>query len=448
MQLRIERLSNGPAAIAHSPEGKTIFVDQACPGDLVEAEIYKEESRYSKARIVKILEPGSARIQAPCSDIEARYVCPWAHISLEKQHEAKRKNVIDLLNRMGKIEHDKAEQLVEELRFSKEAWSYRNKLELSVAFQRNKLILGIADENGQVHELKKSSLFDERFAAIPQALQGALNFALKDKAEELGLERVGIRASKRSKDLEIALWTKTGPFPRSLVSQVLKDSLKPSSIVRVMLKGSAKSRQVSKTEQLYGKGCWSERLFVSPKYELEPVEMLFSAPSFFQVNTKGAELLVEACLELLDPQEDEYICDLYSGAGTFTLPLAQGCSNVAAVESYGSSVRDLRRNLEHNALYAEVIGGDATREFKDLSYGLDKLVIDPPRSGLSKEIIELISEAAPKKIVYVSCDPACLARDIALFIKKGVFFPERLIPVDLFSQTPHVETVCLMTRVR
>lgn len=140
-----------------------------------------------------------------------------------------------------------------------------------------------------------------------------------------------------------------------------------------MSKGEKKARRVSKVEMLAGEGSWTENIADG--------QMRLSAPSFFQVNTKGAEILIELVMEALDPQEDELAVDLYCGAGTFTLPLARRCDFVAAVEAYGPAVRDLRRNLEINKLdNVDVIGGDAVREFPDQD--ADVLVVDPPRAGL------------------------------------------------------------------
>jgi 23S rRNA (uracil1939-C5)-methyltransferase len=171
---------------------------------------------------------------------------------------------------------------------------------------------------------------------------------------------------------------------------------------------------------------------------------MLSAPSFFQVNTQGAERLVELVLEGLDPTESDEAMDLYCGAGTFTLPLAKRCAWVDAVESYGPAVRDLRRNLDAaNLTNAEAIGGDAAREFPE---DADVIVVDPPRAGLGPEVVRLLSDTSARAIAYVSCDPATLARDLSEFLRLGAFLPQSITPVDLFPQTYHVETVTLLTR--
>jgi 23S rRNA (uracil1939-C5)-methyltransferase len=260
---------------------------------------------------------------------------------------------------------------------------------------------------------------------------------LQGSSADIEIERVGIRASRRTKDVEIALWTKPGPFPRARVAKVLADACKPTSVVRVLTKGTAKARKVTGVEVLSGKGFWRERIAGET--------MLLSAPSFFQVNTQGAERLVDLVLELADPKETDEAFDLYSGAGTFTLPLARHCDWVSAVEASGPAIRDLRRNLESAGFdNAEPIGGDAGREFPDTE--ADIIVVDPPRAGLAPDVVDKLSKQPARTIVYVSCDPATLARDIARFEKIGTYRAEAIHPVDLFPQTYHVESVVKLTR--
>jgi 23S rRNA (uracil1939-C5)-methyltransferase len=184
-------------------------------------------------------------------------------------------------------------------------------------------------------------------------------------------------------------------------------------------------------EVLSGRGHWRERL--------SGTEYAISAPSFFQVNSGAAEQLIQCVLESTTPDGSDRILDLYAGAGTFTLPLSALAGEVVAVESAGSAVRDLRRNLERSSRWADVIGGDAAREIRGLGH-FDSIVVDPPRSGLATEVIEAISARLPRTLVYVSCDPATLARDAAALTASGAKL-ESVVPVDLFPQSYHIETV-------
>ena len=435
--LRVERMSYGPDAIAHTDEGKTVFVSGgAVPGDLVEAELVREKDSFANARLVKVVEPSASRVDAPCPYVDLCGGCPWAHLSREAQLAEKRDGVVGALTRIGHMDATRAEELVRPIERPSDDWGYRNKVELAVAYERGRASVGMHAAGGSgVIKVAACPLLDSRHQKVVKAVSGALGYL--GGSHDLGIERVGIRASRRTKELEVALWTSPGAFPRGQVAKVLGDATKASSVVRVLSKGPQKARRVSGVERLSGKGCWAERIAGQ--------QMLLSAPSFFQVNTVGAERLVELVLEGLAPEEDDEAMDLYCGAGTFTLPLAQACGFVSAVESYGPAVRDLRRNLENNGLdNVDAIGGDAGREFPDTD--ADVIVVDPPRAGLAEDVVRQLSEQPARAIAYVSCDPATLARDLARFEQEGTFSPTSVTPVDLFPQTFHVENVALLRR--
>ncbi|WP_342636374.1 23S rRNA (uracil(1939)-C(5))-methyltransferase RlmD [Collinsella intestinalis] len=438
MQLTIERMVYGPDGLAHTPEGKTVFVAGALAGDTVEAHVVSEEKSLVRAVADRIVEPSPERVDAPCPFVGVCGGCPWGGLSRTAQRAAKEENLKSALERIGGFERAEVEELVAPLRSSKDVWGYRNKIELApTTGAGGKMFLGMHGRDPrQIIRVDRCPLFEKKFPKVVKAVAGAL--AYLGNSRDLGLERVGIRASRRTGALEIALWTPTGGFPRAQVARVLADAVSDrAGVVRVMSKGEKKARRVSATEVLAGRSCWNE--------QIGEEEMLISAPSFFQVNTGAAEILIDLVLDALKPRPDELAMDLYCGAGTFTLPLARRADYVSAVESYGPAVRDLRRNLERAGLdNVDVIGGDAVREFPDAD--ADVLVVDPPRAGLAPEAIELIAETSARDVAYVSCDPATLARDLKRFREQGIFSPVRATPVDLFPQTFHCETVVHLSR--
>lgn len=439
--LPIERMSYGPHAIAHLENGKTVFVAGAVIGDVVEAHIDTETDRMAQAHVVRILEPSALRATDPTSQFAASDATPWAALSYSAQLEAKRSSVVDALVRIGHLDPSWVEVLVDPCMAPGDPWGYRNKIELSCTRnQSGKLEIGMAASDGTLINMRTYPLFEKRYQRIVPQITGALSYL--SGTRDLDLERIGIRASKRTQEIEIGLWTKPGPFPRGHVAKVLSDALgtyKPTSIVRILQKGSIKSRRIVGVERLSGKGYWSETI--------RDERMALSAPSFFQVNTRGAEALVRLVLEGLAPQTSDTAMDLYCGAGTFTLPLARTTGFVSAVEAYGPAVRDLRRNLELTKTNnVDAVGGDAGREFPQTH--ADIIVVDPPRAGLAHDVVKQLSEQTARSIAYVSCDPATLARDIARFRAQGRYEVSRITPVDLFPQTYHVECVCLMERVK
>ena len=437
IELTCERMSYGPDAVARDEGGKTVFVAGGVTGDRVRAVVDREEDRWAHARVAEVLEPSADRVVPACPFAGACGGCPWAALSYPAQAAAKRAGVVDALTRIGHFSPERAEGLVAPLVTPSDQWGYRNKVELAVTRQNGRAVLGMHGRGeADVVRVKSCMLLDKAHAGAVKSVSGAL--AYLSNSHDLDLERVGIRVSRRTKDVEVALWDRPGAFPRAQAAKVLADALRPTSVVRVMQKGPAKARRIAGVECLSGAGSWGELVGEE--------RMRVSAPSFFQVNTKGAEKLVELVMGALSPQEDEEAMDLYCGAGTFTLPLARRAGFVSAVESYGPAVRDLRRNLESAGLdNVDPIGGDAGREFPDTD--ADVIVVDPPRAGLAEDVVRRLSEQPARAIAYVSCDPATLARDLARFEAAGTFSPARVTPVDLFPQTFHVETVTLLQRL-
>ena len=436
IRLEVERMGYSPDGIAHAEDGRAVFVAGAVPGDTVEAVVDSEAKSYLKAHVSNVLEPSADRVLPECPYAAVCGGCPWASMRYEAQARAKRDGVVDALARIGHFDRERAEALVRPIESPSKPWGYRNKVELAAVRQGGRLSLGMHTAAGDgVVKVDRCALLAKKHAKDVKAVAGALNYFANSHGLEL--ERVGIRAALNTNEVEVALWDRPGPFPRAQAAKILGDAVKATSIVRVMQKGPVKARKIAGVEQLAGKGSWGE--VVAGEH------MRVSAPSFFQVNTKGAEELVELVLEGLDPQEDEEAMDLYCGAGTFTLPLARRAGFVSAVESYGPAVRDLRRNLESARLdNVDPIGGDAGLEFPDTD--ADVIVVDPPRAGLAEDVVRKLSDQPARAIAYVSCDPATLARDLARFEEAGTFEAVSVTPVDLFPQTFHVENVTILKR--
>ncbi len=439
--VEITALAYGGDGIGHLGDGRVAFVSGAFPGDVVRAAVDTEKERFVRGHVAELLEPCQQRVEPPCK-LAASGVCggcPWAGLAYETQLHWKRQALVDALVRITKLDPEKVQELVGECRPSKKQWNYRNKVEFEAGIDvAGRFTLGMHAQGGSFSPLASCQLINKKFEKAPRALTGALRYAAG--RNDLGIERVGLRYSERTGSVEVALWGSPGRFPRANAAKVLSDALpaKQVGVTRVLLKGAAKARKVSGTEVLNGRGFWTE--------QLNGYSMALSAPSFFQVNTRGAETLVELALSALDVDGLDSVLDLYSGAGTFTLPLAQRAHSVLAVEMAGSSVRDLRRNLDHNGLFAEVVGGDVGRELKELGQ-VDKVVVDPPRSGLGAEAIAGLLSCAPRVIAYVSCNPTTLARDVKELLAVG-YELAGATPVDLFPQSYHVETVAILTRER
>ena len=306
MRLTIERMGYGADGIAHTDEGKTVFVAGGVVGDVVDAELTSDGPSFSRARATNIIEPSGMRVTPPCPFVGVCGGCPWGALGRETQLHAKEENLRSALQRIGHFTPEEINDLVQPIRYTKDAWGYRNKVELGVHSENGRLRLGMHGiDPDQIIKVDRCPLFESTASKAIKAVTGALSYL--GNSRHLNLERVGIRASRRTKALEVALWTPTGGFPRAHVARVLDDAVKPTSVVRVLTKGDRAARRVEKNELLAGQGSWTERIGEET--------MRISAPSFFQVNTAAAELLIELVVDALKPEPNDVALDLYCGAG-------------------------------------------------------------------------------------------------------------------------------------
>jgi 23S rRNA (uracil1939-C5)-methyltransferase len=434
VDLSIDSLAYGGDAVARAEDGRCVFVPGGCPGDRVSAEIVEDHGSYLKARIVEVVEPSPDRRKPPCPYFGECGGCQWQHVSHAVQVSSKRQAVEDALTRIGGVQ----EPVVGDVLVGGQAYGYRNRIELSVdADARGGLVLGLAAAgSNRVVPVERCLMLPEKVRAYPKALMGALRYL--SRGGSLGLQRVAIRAANGTGDIEVDLWAAPGPFPRAAALKTLSSAVRFQTLTRVLVRGDMKSRDISNVEVLAGQGYLRERL--------GGFELKVSAPSFFQVNTKVAEAMTALVVAEADVDGSDRVFDVYAGIGTFTLPLAEVAGDVVALESYGPAVRDLRRNIDSAEADVDLAPGDAARVLPELG-AADVIVVDPPRSGLSDGMAEALAGTGARRIVYVSCDPATLARDVKRLRASG-FSLLRATPVDLFPQTFHVETVAVLDRDR
>lgn len=468
VEVTLERMSSDACAVGHLRNGKTVFVEGGVSGDVVAIEVCEEHPNYCRARIAEIIAPSVHRVAARCTQGKSCGSCSWQHIAYGEQLVAKRQNVVSALVHVAKIPHTAAETLVLPTLPSAHEWGYRNKLELQAALNKQGVFnLGFCNNaSHEIASIPQCLLANSALQNAPKALCGALRYVQGNN--NLGIFRVGVRASERTGQLEIALWTAPSAFPRSACANILQNGVPGvTSIVRV-LANPGKARAVKKVEVLYGRGYWEEVLC--------GCTFATSAPSFFQVNSTQAENLIAYVVEHTRAHRGARVADLYAGGGTFSVPLAKAGAQVLAIEAAGSSVRDLARNARKNKVEIEVIGGDAARQIQQIERGvasgaardtaggaagdaarsatggttrntaqLDALVVDPPRAGLAPSVIESIAQLSPDTLVYISCNPSTWARDVARFATQG-YALAHVQPFDMFPQTHHVEVASTFVR--
>ena len=435
LELTVDSLAHGGNGVARL-DGYVVFVAGAVPGDRVRAVVGKAKRAYAEARAVEVLEPSPDRIPPVAHHPGA----PWQVIPYERQLEVKAGQVREALERIGKLTDFELEPIVPAV----EQWRYRNKLEYS--FGRGsggELVCGFhaAGRWDEIVPMDDCLLGSERSNAVrEQILAWARTHDLSpwDRREQRGLLRnLVVREGRRTGELQVRLVTSPGAIDT--------DSL----IDAVDCDGLFWTRQ----EQLGETTVGGETVLLSGvpqlREQLGGLEFLISPDAFFQTNTEMAEQLYALAADMAQLRGHERVFDLFSGIGTIGLTLAARAREVVGVEIVEAAVADAIENARRNdVLNARFFAGDirlAMRELVERAGKPDVCVIDPPRAGLSQKVVRRIIEAAPKRIVYVSCNPTTLAPNAAQLVEAG-WRLERVRPVDMFPQTPHIECVALLTR--
>jgi 23S rRNA (uracil1939-C5)-methyltransferase len=435
LELTVDTLAHGGAGVARL-DGYVVFVAGALPGDRVRAVVGKSKRAYAEARATEILEPSPDRIE-PRADHPG---APWQVLSYERQLEVKAEQVGDALRRIGRLDDFDQDPIVPAL----ERWRYRNKLEYSFGSDAaGTLVCGFHAPGrfDRIVPVDDCLLASERGnAAREQVLAWCREQGLSawDRRDQSGLLRnLVVREGRRTGELQVRLVTSPG----AIDGPALAAAVDCEGIFWTQAAGVGESTQGGETKRLGG----SKRL----REQLGDLEFLISPDAFFQTNTEMAEVLYGAAVELAGLRGHERVFDLYCGIGTIGLSLAARAREVIGVEIVEPAVADAIDNARRNEITnASFFAGDirlAMRELVERAGRPDVCVIDPPRAGLSQKVVRRIIEAAPKRIVYVSCNPTTLAPNAAQLVEAG-YALRRVRPVDMFPQTPHIECVALLER--
>lgn len=415
---RIESLANGPHGIARV-DGKVHFVRGVVPGDEVEIEVDEDHGSYAYARVVRLLSRGPARREAPCPYLPRCGGCPWQHVDYAAQAAAKEATVRELLARIGGVAAD----VVRPIRHASAEYGYRRRLSLRVEGR----------EVGLLAAASHDVLPIERCLLAQNRLEGAI---------PLAREWVGMLAT-RIKRIELVA---TGDGDRVALVAQAEGELAAADAES----SEAWLRRQPRLAGLVLRGRGFRRLFGDDRVRVSLVdgdEMWLRAGDFSQVSDHGNLELIREVLALAAPEPGDRVADLFAGAGNLSLPLARRAARVRLVERSASSVEAARENAQRLGLanLDLVVGAadGALRTWSRRGVELDLVVLDPPRSGAA-ECMKPLRALAPGRIVYVSCNPATLARDLKAL--DGDYRIEVVQPIDLFPQTYHVEAVALLRR--
>jgi 23S rRNA (uracil1939-C5)-methyltransferase len=432
LELTVDSLAFGVAR----RDGYVVFVRDAIPGDTVRAVVTKRKKAYAEARTVALVEPGPQRIDAVASHPGA----PWQVLPYERQIAIKAEQVQDALQRIGHLEGYELEPLVPAV----EQWRYRNKLEYSFGTAPDgELICGFhaAGSWEQIEHVEDCLLASEagneaRRAALRWCRERGL--AAYDRRAQTGLLRnLVVREGRRTGELQVRIVTSDEPVELDGFAEAVG----AVSVVWTRALDVGETTAGGRSEVLHGTEAIEE--------ELGGLRFRISADAFFQTNTEMAERLYGLAAEYAGLQGWERVFDLFCGIGTIGLSLAPRAGEVWGLEIVEEAIADAIANARRNEIdNVRFFAGDvrlALREMVETSGRPDVLVVDPPRSGLSAKIVRRIIEAAPTRIVYVSCNPTTLAPNAAQLVEAG-YALRRVRPVDMFPQTPHIECVALLER--
>jgi 23S rRNA (uracil1939-C5)-methyltransferase len=469
-------IAHGGEAIGHH-EGKIVFVPYAIPGEMVQAEIVEEKQRWARARLVRVLRTSPDRVLPPCPYFGPGQCggCQWQHIAYERQLQLKAEVVADQLRRLGRIEQP---PVLEPIALASEAglldFGYRNHAQLMAdaegrpGYVRDGVGQGQPRSDAREQGVRAPGQPAQDVIAVDECLllhplldemHGALLAGLAEtepaqagQAEEeqeapaappVIVRRLNLRAGVNTGQRLLAFETVGDRAPGFVI-----EDLPVRCVVR---------RRDGAVEGLVGEP-WIEEDVAGRTFRI-------SANSFFRVNTVGAEVMVDLAAELLAPKGHETLLDGYCGVGLFSLSLAGQVGQVIAIEESEAACEDFAwnaRDLDNVTLYEgpveevlAALGGGLGQEIGNHPEGtgpsvqseqrIDLALIDPPRSGAGPEVVQHLARLRVPKLLYISCDPATLARDARLLVEAG-YRLEQVQPVDMSPQTYHVESLALFTR--
>lgn len=444
IELEITAISSEGSGIGKSEEGIAVFVPHTAVGDELKVRILKAKKTHAFGKIEEIITPSKDRIEPLCSVSRLCGGCVYSHITYEAELCAKEKRVRDAIERIGGI-NTKINPIVG----SEKSCCYRNKAQIPVGLDKDgRVQMGFFSRHS--HRIAPSTnclLQPECFLKISEVLRKFIedkNISVYDELSHKGLLRhLYLRYGEASNELMICVVINGDKIP--FEGELAKRFLEAVPSVKTVIVNSNKEKTnvvLGKNfRTIYGEG-FIHDVLCSLKFKLSP-------QSFYQVNRSQAERLYSIAKDYAELTGEENLVDLYCGTGTIGLSMARECKSVIGVEIVPEAIEDAKKNASANGIEnAGFICGDAADAAEKLRLeGItpDVVILDPPRKGCAPELLKTVSDMAPARVVYVSCDPATLARDLKIFDELG-YKTEEVTPVDMFPRTAHVESVARLSR--
>ncbi len=423
MEVKIEKLVYGGKGLGRIGE-KACFVPFVIPDEVVEAEVKKEKKSFFECNLLSVIEKSPDRVDPPCRYFTYCGGCDYQHISYERQLTEKKNILKETLSRIGKIENPEIDKIIP----SKEPFFYRNKAQFKIYGEK---IGFYKRESREIVNIESCLLLKED---INQALEG-----LREILPYLTFQPIEVHIYSSNKNEMLVKFIyprRIKRFPLGLkhLRGFMSNHIKGFGIYR------------GKPDTIH------ERLFtVGNIYAYEEVldfKYRVSIDSFFQVNRFQVENLIKEVVSEFENENVSYVVDLYCGVGTLTIPVSRYVKEVIGVELNRYAVQDANHNKKLNKIknvsFYRMESQEALELIKERKP--DVIIVDPPRTGLSKKILqELNTLSSLKKVIYVSCNPSTLARDLNL-LKEGGFSLKSIKLIDMFPQTYHIESISILER--
>ncbi len=469
-QIKIEDIGNDGEGIGHIYEdgGMTVFVKDTVIGDVAKIKLIKVKKNYAYGRLEEIVEPSPFRVEAVCPNSRRCGGCAIMHMSYEKQLEYKKNKVKNCLERIGGI--NDVESIMEPVYGMEAPYNYRNKMQFPVGLDRDgKVQLGFyAGRTHNIIDLEKcyighpvNDFLVEVLRPWLQKWQDKTGDFIYDEEKHQGLvrhilTRVGFTTGQVMVCLIIngnKLPCETGDLVELLEAAIEKYNEKTDK--RLSLESLSININREKTNRILGDKCVTLHGKSYINDYIGDICFSISPMSFYQVNPVQTKVLYDKAVEYAGLTGNEVVWDMYCGIGTISLSLAKKAKKVYGVEIVPQAIEDAKNNAKVNHIEnTEFFCGKAEQVVPEF-YGAnltdsgahpDVVVVDPPRKGCDSVLLDTIEAMAPKRLVYVSCDPATLARDIKILSDKG-FRLEKVSVVDQFCHSGHVEVATLLQRI-
>ncbi|GKV57281.1 23S rRNA (uracil-C(5))-methyltransferase RlmCD [Sporosarcina sp. NCCP-2222] len=438
LTVTVEDLTHDGSGVA-KVEGYPLFIPGALPGEEVEIKVGKTLKNYGFAQLLEVKQQAPNRVEAPCHVFWECGGCQLQHLSYEAQLQQKQKQVRDVIDRIAKLPHVP----VHSVKGMQDPWRYRNKSQIPFSERNGHVVSGffktrthhIVDTDVCIIQSEEA---DELMSTLKHEMHALGLDAYEEKAHRGMLRHLIVRKGRATGEIMVVLVTLKKKFPQK---QAVVDLIK-----RVVPEVTSIMQNINpdKTNVIFG----NETINLDGKSviidKIGDVQFEISARSFYQVNPVQTEVLYGQALEYAQLSGDETVIDAYCGIGTISLFLGQQAKEVYGVEIVPQAIEDAKRNAELNGITNAYFEAGAAEEVIPSWYAegkqFDVLVVDPPRKGCDEKLLTTILKYKPKRVVYVSCNPGTLARDLRI-LEDGGYRTQEIQPVDMFPQSSHVECV-------